>query len=460
MIVECCLLLAMLAMAVACTPVESAGPTAVSIAEVVTLIPATRTLPQPAATNTQTPQPPTSTPTSTPSPSDTPSPTPDFTCPEPNIPAPFTQPADIEELQNLILTYLNAGGQVADLANLVSSLEIDGDIVTVDMNGDGVLEMVLNLAVAADESEPKDHTTWVLQCRVGQYHVIYTIDWGWWYFYDSTFFDDLNGDGNSEAIIIGGFSGSACALEPTVLGWRNDSIVDYSPAHSELQLGCSLETQVILEDLDNNGVKELIIAGEAVAHLEFGPLRGITQTFSLQDQSYKLIATEFAPADSRVHVLDDAQRAFDAGDFSLAAQLYDRAATDDSLWDRYSYNYLSPQLAEARGLSGIDYPGEYQRAFALFRLAVIELIMQEAEKAATTLTKLKENYYEGMPGYEFAVLTQVFKDSLAGGQRPLEACQTITNLITANYPSLESHFYWGGNIAWYQNETLCPFTVR
>lgn len=348
---------------------------------------------------------------------------------------------------------------MGDLANLVASLEINGDILTVDLNGDGILEIVLNLAVAANMNEPRDHATWVLQCRVGQYHVIHAIHWGWWHFYDYTFFDDINGDGNSEVLIIGGFAGSACGLEPTVLGWENGKIVDYSPDYMELELGCSPEDHVKLEDLDNDGFKELIVSGYTMGHNDMAPERGITQTFALQDSSYKLQTTDFAPAEFRIHVLDDAQRAFDEGNLILAAQLYEQAASDDTLGNVYSKNYAPLQMAEEMGWTERDYPGEYQRAFAFFRLAALQALSGDEVGVSSTLTQLQQTFPEGTPGREFVVLTPILATSLLQGTAPELACAQVFAYIEANFPDLESHYYWGGNIAWYQNETICPFTA-
>lgn len=459
-LVKGCPLIIVWAWAVACTPVERVSPTAtaVTIARVITPIPATRTLP-PAPTATQTLPPPTVTPTATSSPSNTPSPTPDFTCPQPDTPAPFAQPANIAELQGQILTYLNTGGQVGDLANLVASLDIDGDMVTVDMNGDDAFELVANLSVVSEESWPyKEHATWVFQCRLGQYDVIYSVLWGWYHFYDSTILDDLNSDGSFEAIIIDGFAGSACNLEPKVLGWRNGGIFDYSPDRSELRLGCSSKTRIVLEDLDSDGNKELIIAGWTVAHLGYAPSRGITLTFSLQNQTYKLLNTEFAPAQYRIELLDDAQRALNAGELQMAEQLYAQAATDDTLGNASSYLFPPPQIAEERGLEP-DTPSEYQRAFAFFRLAALQALSGDEVGVSSTVAQLQQIFPEGTPGHEFVVLTPILTTSLLQGRTPSLACGQVLTHIRANFPDLEAHYYWGGNIAWYRNETICPFTA-
>jgi hypothetical protein len=463
------ILVVILVFAVACTPDEIVEVTATAVTpQAIAPIQVTRTTPQPTqtssaiSTHTQTPLPPTATvtPTTTISPSSTPSPTPDFTCPVPAAPSPFSQPANIEELEEQILTLLNAGGQWDDLADSTASLGIDRDIIPIDMNGDGIFELITNLAFVSEQSYPyEDYITWVFQCRGGNYINVFTSWWGSWRFYDSTRVDDLNNDSGMEAIIIGGFAGSACALEPTILGWHNGTVVNYSPDHLELELGCSLEDRVLLEDLDNDGIKELVVIGETVGHLDYAPPRGITQTFSLQDQTYKLINTELALPQYRIEVLDDAQRALDAGDLEMAAQLYVQAATDDSLGDVYSMNIAPPNIAEEMGFTEIDYPGEYQRAFAFFRLAALQAVADDEDGVSNTLAQLQQTFPEETPGSEFVVLTPILTTSLLQGRGQESACGQVLTHIRINFPDLDIHYYWGGNSAWYRNETICPFAT-
>ncbi len=203
----------------------------------------------------------------------------------------------------------------------------------------------------------------------------------------------------------------------------------------------------------------MILIGETIGHIDHAPPRGITQTFKLENTGYTLLSTVYAPTNLRVHVLDDAQRAFDEGDFNLALAYYARAANDD-LSTVYSYNF-QPDIA-----SEYDFPDDYQRSFALFRLAIIQLVLGNRNDAELTLAELMARYPENNKGHEFVVLTEIFFDAFNDGKNIEESCNNVTKFIAENYvpkdnslenPNLTSHFYWGSNIAaYYKPESFCP----
>ncbi len=418
------------------TPTLTSTPTP-SPTRTLTLTPTATTTPFPTAT----PRPiPTSTPTATPN----------FNCPEPGTVAPFSQPQNIPELREALLLYLNAGGQWDDLMSLLENWRFEHEIVPINMNGDDVWETVVHVNVA--NNYENDIATWVFHCRDNQYQAIFQIWWGMYRFHRYSFVDDLNNDGNFEIVMIGGFAGSACDLEPTLLGWEGNVVVDYSPL--EIDLGCSLEDRVTLEDLDGDGVKELIVAGVTVLHMEMAPLRGITQTFALQEQVYTLISTVYGPSNLRIHILDDAQRAFDAQNFILAIELYDRVAHDDTLTDVSSYNFPDRFFPDDPSLPH-DSPNEYQRAFALFRLASIYQVVGDVAGVEMTLAELDNTFSEGTVGGEFTVLAHLLIDQLNNNESPVLACSVVTSFIEENYPDLDRHFWWGVGIATYDAETFC-----
>jgi hypothetical protein len=447
---------------VACTVVEPV-PLTPTVTEVSAVADATRSLtPSPVAsttpfrtftptatqTTTHTPRP-----TTTRRPTLTPPPTSNFNCPELGAAIPLDQPENTAELREAIVGYLNSGGQWDSLADLFESWNFGHEITHINMNGDDVLETVVHINVV--NNHENDIATWVFHCQSNQYQIIFQIRWGMFRFHRYSIVDDLNSDGNFEIVMVGGFAGSACDLEPTVLGWEGNGVVDYSPDYLELELGCSPEDRVNLEDIDGDGVKELIVSGETVGHLDYAPPRGITQTFAVENQAFRLISTTYSATNVRIHVLDDAQRAFDERDFALAIELYDRAAHDDSLTNVSSYYYpdrftSDPNFPE-------DNPNEYQRAFALFRLAAIYRTLLDAQGVTSTLAELAAAYPEGSPGSEFAVLAHLFIDLLDSDELPAQACQAVTEFIEANYPDLSSHFYWGANIAFYHDDDFCPF---
>ena len=399
----------------------------------------------PTQTATSSPTPiPTATPTNTPSPTSTPDPT----CPEPGTATPFAYPADTTALQASILAYLNAGGQWEDLLALLDELEIEHDWIQADMNGDGVMETIINMMI--ENEMDRNFIVSIYHCQASQYSHLFTLDFGPYHFHRNTIVDDVNNDRNQDIILVDGFFGSACDLEPVVLSWQTDGIVEYSPPYNQLILGCSGKDQVILQDTDGDGLKEMILIGSTVYHPDYAPPREITQTFKLLDDRYEAIKIEYAPANLRVHLLTDAQNALDAGELIQAAEYYEQAAHDNSLGNVESYTFQTVLDENEK-----DFPMEYQQSFALFRLAIIQFVLRDESASIETLDELKNNYQEGQPGHEFVIITETLLNLLAADQDINLACQEITNLIQNDYPKLGAHFYWGG-AAFYHTQTFCP----
>lgn len=417
-----------------------------------TAVPPTLTLTATPLPATPTPIPPTLAPTVTATTS--PTATPNFSCPQPGGSATLEESMDFPEFSENLVAYLNQVGTVDQLPEQLDALDIQHEIFPVDMNSDGVLEFVLNVTVPSEEAFPGDRGTAILQCRNGNYDMIFEIWWGYYHYFDYTFSDDVDNNGNQDVIIVGGFAGSACDLEPTVLIWSEGQIIDASPDYRELELGCSHEDTVLTEDINGDGTKEMIVTGRTVSHLDYAPPRTITQTFTLRNKVYSLQTTQLGPPEYLVHLLDDAQRALDSGDWALAAQLYKDVAQNQSLPTVSSY-YLS--FAGQMGADNEDSPIEYQQALALFRFVALQTVLGNTAEADGALAQLQERFPEGTPGSELTSLTLLLVNSLQMGNTPESSCEVVFQEIEQTYPQLAAHYYWGANIAWYRNETICPF---
>lgn len=434
----------------AVSQLPTATPVMMDTAVPPTLTPTATPLPA-----TPTPIPPTQTPTVTATPS--PTATPNFSCPQPGGNATLQKSIGFVEFSDNLLVYLNAGGNIEQLPELLDSMDISNEVFPVDMNNDTVLEIVLNVAVP-EEPYFYEYGTSVLQCLNGSYEAIFAIWWGYYHYFDYTFSDDVDNDGNQDVIIVGGFAGSACDLEPSVLIWSDGKIINASPDHLELKLGCYGNDQVITSDLDGDSTKELIVSGWTVGHIDHGPLRTITQTFSLQNKTYRLEVTEFGPPEYLVHLLDDAQRALDRGNWTVAAQLYEEIAQNQSLPTVPSYVFPYPQQVEELEEALYRAKG-YQQAFALFRLAALQTVHGNLAEADWAVAQLQERFPEGTPGSEFNSLTLLLVDSLDQGRTPQFSCEIVAREIVKSYPELVFHYYWGTDLASYQEETICPFAT-
>lgn len=386
-----------------------------------------------------------------PTPTNVPTMTPSASCPELGTTPSFIYPKDPNELQTSILSFLNEGGRWEDLWESLDELKIKHDSIQVDMNGDGVIETAVYAQTYDDEDYITDHAWWIFQCTSNQYNILYDSR-NIYAFHSHFMAEDLNNDNRPEIIAVSGFFGSACDLEPEVWSWQIDEIVNLSPNHLELELGCSIDQRVLFQDISGNDIKEMILIGETVSHLDYGPPRGITQTFTLENGGYQLVNTVFAPAELRVHVLDDAQRALDDGNLPLAVSHYTTAAYGDM---ETVQSYYFPIYEKN------PYSDAYQQAFAFFRLAIIQRVIGNEEEASLLFTELNKLYIENQPGHEFVVLAQIFFDVYEEKEDLSKACEQVTKYIGENYenklPKLTAHFYWGGNIAFYITpDSFCP----
>lgn len=419
----------------------SLAPTAT--AEVVAQITPTNTT-QPTATATLEP-------TATPSPTATSLPTatatPNLACPAGGQATSFTLPTDETDFQNKVQTFLSEGGTVEELMAVAEQLELLHDTAEVDLNGDGINEFGVYLG--ATTVDIRSHMWLVVQCLNSQYQILYEAI-GMYAFHHSFMVQDVDNNQQDELVVLSGFLGSACAFEPQIWSWRDGQVVGFSLNHLEAQLGCPSE--LVLEDKDGDNILELILVGYTVSHMDSPPPRLITQTLALTEGSYQLVEAVYAPAVYRMELLSDAQRALNEGDLTLASYFYTQAAYEE-IDTIGSYLYHHTEVEES--------PQSYQKAFALFRLMVVQLALGE-EAAGVSLADLQTIYPADVPGHEFTVLAQLFYESYAKNQDNAEACLAVTNYIEAHYdpadqPPLTSHFYWGSSDVSYNRPVdLCP----
>ncbi len=381
-------------------------------------------------------------------------------CPEAGAPASFARPNNNKELKLAIQTYLNAGGQWNALDDLLTALEINFRLIPVDVNDDNTQEMILVItrSIVVDETDLDGNLRpiWVWQCHDGNYRII-TEDFLYWNNrLDQITTADINENPGDEIIKQVDVLLSACIFHIEIWEWRDKQLQPIEFVDAQwFESDCS--ATISWSDLNRDGIPELIIHGWTVSHMDNAPPRGFTETYTLQEQGYKLLSHEFAPAEYVIHVLDDAQQAFDADNLALAVQYYEQAAYDNSLKLVTSHYLLSPG---SMGVAEGDSPDAYQRSFALFRLAAMQTVVGNIDAAITALTELETRYPEGTPGHEFVVLAHQLVEALNTGQEPIFACQEITASIEEMYPTLHLHFYWGGNVVWYFPDTLCPFVAE
>jgi hypothetical protein len=151
-------------------------------------------------------------------------------------------------------------------------------------------------------------------------------------------------------------------------------------------------------------------------------------------EEYELTNSHFLPSKYRIHVLQDAQIAFEAGDNKLAVKLWEQAAHDATL-----ENFPSMWIEN-------DVPEKYQPAYAVYRLYTYFVMMGDEINAQKYLRELNNKYSKGSPGGEFITLAREAKRLLDTSHDPAMVCKGIYDFMNATdeYASfLIDHWYWG-----------------
>ncbi len=199
---------------------------------------------------------------------------------------------------------------------------------------------------------------------------------------------DLTGDGRPELVTAVVSCGAhTCTTSYRILGHADGQFSDLVRGHASPEDGLAGNVIAMptadarLEDVDGDGLPELLVHGGAIGSVGAGVVRPRTEVWGWDGAAMALRETILDPATYRHHVLYEANDRLAAGDLAGALALYEAAINDAALRD-----------------DGYSYPPEQVRAdvsaFAAFRLILIDLRQGESERAAGRLAWLQENYPE------------------------------------------------------------------
>ncbi len=373
-------------------------------------------------------------------------------CPNSANVALFELPNSHDELYQRVFEFLNAGGDPTliseSLKDPSGNVIQNSQLIITDANADGSDDIILSVSFFdQDAGGLSFHPLGVLYffcCNNGKY-VSQVFDLGGYiYDIDVRDIDDLNGDGIPELIIEYTWAGSVCVDHIAVLGWVGQSW-EYI-----LQTDGTCPGDVVVLDLDTDGVKEIVFTGYTRGK---GALRGMTLTYAFNGQRYELVSEELLPSSARIHFLQDAQIAFDEGNFVKAAQLYQIAAIDSDLINFPSFYELRNYLA---GIAG-----SYQSAFAYFRAVILWTYLDASANIEFVESAMRNSYGIGEPGFEFVDLLDRFISELDAGATFEGACNKIEIYAELTYPNLagiEGHLgEFGDSNVGYTHYELCPF---
>lgn len=370
-------------------------------------------------------------PTKTPYPSRTPKPTLTFTS-TPDFESIVFQPRNSKELQDFVIFNTNQGKTIVEINAFFGQNErrqvwIDGK--SVDFDGDGVYELFLTTSFYPEGQDHIENSFLVMKKTQGQYFMVYSKLETAYYIPKIELVDDFNGDNISDLVFTRPVAGNGVGADLFIVRQEKSGINISQVGETELIID-----KIFASDNNTDSTKNLVIIGFESGWGSSGPGRTIEETYAINDRGYALLQSNYLPDKFRIHVLQDAQIAYNAGDEEIAVKLWEQAAVDVSL-----ENFPSMWIEN-------DIPERYQPAFALYRLYTYHLSINDTETAQKYWKEMNNKYPPGSPGGEFVELGSEAKHLLDISQDPALVCDGIYEFLNSTIEwadFLIDHWYWG-----------------
>ena len=349
--------------------------------------------PTPPPTPTATPEP-----TLAPTPSITPTPTRVPNCPAPNPNAAWIAPPDFSGYPGSIGDFLSAGGSSDALKTILtnaSSINAQfGGLWSVDLTGDGDLEMIVSIFdPLGPVFGPMPSGDLLIYGCVNRATPLLYQDTGQPMLQVKQIGDLIDaGRGGQVAAVRSECGAHTCFDTLDVLGWDGARFV--SLMGERLQMPYPTYT---FAHLDGDAAFEIQAVSGKIASVGAGPQRTITQTWDWNGAQYVKTGEVVSPPEYRIHLVHDADDQLVRGNSTGAIEMYNRVISDDTLKD------WQVEL-------GLEKPTDRADliAYAWYRLMIADVHLGDAASAQAAFDRLSTDFPAGAPGHAYQQLAQVF----------------------------------------------------
>jgi hypothetical protein len=390
----------------------------------------------------------------------------------------------IKTLDNRILELLEKGASPLQLADAFDTA-FEGCRVDVwDLTGDDVPEVIVY----------KELTTVVLGCKNGKYAEFLNLGFGTTFSPRIYAIEDMNSN-NTPDVVFWTIIGTGSNLGVTIVEWNGTGFTSLLQAnHGENSASISRFARIVhwyedfrtppgiaimngmadmdIRDLDGNGTKELILKDSGPAHFDtlytFGPWRGRRVVFSWDGLHYLYSALEMDPPKYRFQAVQDADRFFLMGDYSLAEGVYQAVVSSNQLdwWTPERVRFLLDEsFAKAAGRPTPVPPEEDETeypklaAYAGYRLILLNAVRGDIGSVEGLYADLLKDHPYGSDGYPYVILADRFLENYRATGDPARACEQVVKYIQSVEgllaPLGDSNH--GGQSHIYEAADLCPF---
>ena len=276
-----------------------------------------------------------------------------------------------------VSAYLQAGGDPEPLAADLFErgwVSPTSAVVWTDVDGDGRLDLAAGLTAAPDpQGIASDGAVFVWRCQDGSYRRLEAAprrpDHGLPALREAR---DLTGDGVPDLLVAHPLCGAhTCYEQYSVLAWREGALVERFQGASD-----DMPYPKLAIESDGPGAPAVItVTATGIGSVGAGPYRMWTRswTWDAASQTFQPGEAVFEAPRYRIHLLYDADDAYNRGDIAAALDLYNRVIEDDTL---------------------LDWPGPGERraqlsAYAAYRRVLAMLVSGDVEQAqAESATRL------------------------------------------------------------------------
>jgi hypothetical protein len=415
-------------------------------------------------------------------------------CPSgnPKLKPDFSQqlPADFPRLGEPILAFLNNGGTAKAVINTLSWTEqqelspdwkYDSSIQSKDefnkshlfqqdLTGDGIPEFIVSRV-----------NLYIFGCRNGKYEMLLQLNNDDWVNRVAAPWiiavDDLNSDGTPEIVVKSYYGMTGTAFR--VFEWQKDqfnNLINAEPTSNYFTVSNAIAIpmgEIILNDVDKNGTKELIAQGYELFPNGL-PSRGEQYTYGWNGKNFVLLSKEYSKPIYRFEAVQDGDRYSLAGNFNKAVTLYQDAIFSDKLdWWSSERNQYEVNCFNAKpNCPGFPTPPspdpkEYYNlaAYARFRIMVIYILRGWISDAETIYNELQKQFPPGQTGNAYAEMASQFWNEYQASGNMKKACNKAIDYAKSNPADILSYLgnsdyalaYYGEQSLSYTAEDVCPF---
>jgi hypothetical protein len=357
--------------------------------------------------------------------------------------AAFSMPMRFEEYPRMILEYLNEGGSPLSLEAELNRAGVASKPIAVaaaDMTGDVKVDVVVSIFNPESKLSPPEGIQYIFICQEDAYvigHSLQIENMGAPIIHA---LQDMNADGRAELVVgLPQCDETTCFELVQIIFWTGETFENRLNGETE-----DLPYPNITVKIQGDGSYQLEIDSESSGNQGAGLTRRLSRQWNFnKDSGYWVFAKEIKAASNyRLHVLQDADLAARAGDYTGALPLYNRVINDQSLQEYLDADSERPNL----------------QAYARYRMAVIYIKLNQTTFASSIMDELKRTILPESPQIGYLKMAAEYQRIYqADGEEA--ACQAVQAFAAENSAKvldpLGSKIYGSANPD-YTPEAMCP----